>query len=228
MVVGAGNAFGCYCQWRAYDISMSRAAMLSNFDDLVAIGLGYAVLGELSILTPVLTAGIAVSVISVMVFAISGRHNKLNNGKSVYQLAAWVAGYTLVWGAALFSMRFFSLQGLNILTYVAAWYMGSLLGALFTRFVIIGKKEEGEPLTRVQLAKVLLLAIGIFTSLMLNYWMRMLVPITVIQPIQLVAEMSIPALIGLIFFREIRGMSRQEIVIIAFGLMGVVMIAISF
>jgi hypothetical protein len=227
MVVGAGNAFGCYCQWRAYDISMSRTAMLSNFDDLVAIGLGYAFLGELQLLTPILTAGIVVSVVSVMVFAIAGRRDKLKDGKSVYQLIGWVLGYTLVWGISYFSMRFFSLQGISIPTYVAAFYVGSLLGALFTRFVIMGKKEEGEPLKPRQLAKVLLLAVGILTALMLSYWMRAFVPITVIQPIQLVAGMSIPALIGMIFFKEIHNMSRQEIVTIGFGLVGVAIIAIS-
>lgn len=227
-VIGAANAFACYCHWRAYDISMSRTAMLSNFDDLTAIGLGYAVLGELRVLTPILTAGIVLSVISTTVFAQVTHRGKSNGGRSADQLAVWVLGYTLIWGVAMFSMRFFSLQGLNILTYVVAWYSGAWFGAIFTRFVIIGRDEAGPPLTRVQKAKVSLLAVGIWTSLMLAYYIRTLVPITVVQPIQLVAEMSVPAIIGLTIFGERRSMSRKEIAVIVVGLIGISLVAIGF
>jgi len=224
-VIGAANAFGCYCHWRAYDISMSRTAVLSNLDDLLAIGLGYAVLGELRVLTPILTVGIVVSVTSAMVFA-KIKHS--NDESSNHRLIGWVLGYTIIWGVAMFSMRFFSLQGLNIFTYIAAWYFGAWLGALFTRFVIMGCEEAGPPLTYAQRAKVLLLAVGIWTSLMLAYLMRTLVPITVIQPIQLVAELSIPTIIGLTIFGEARNMSRREMAIITAGLIGVSLIAVGF
>lgn len=227
-VIGAANAFACYCHWRAYDISMSRTAMLSNLDDLTAIGLGYAVLGELRVLTPILTAGIVLSIISATVFARVKCRDKSNDGRSADRLAVWVLGYTMIWGVAMFSMRFFSLQGLNILTYVVAWYFGAWLGALFMRFVLMGRDEAGPPLTHVQKAKVSFLAVGIWTSLMLAYLMRTLVPITVVQPIQLVAEMSVPAIIGLTIFGEGRSMSRQEIVMIVLGLVGISLITIGF
>ena len=207
---------------------MSRTAMLSNLDDLLALSLGYAFLDELSILTPILTAGIIVSIISAMVFARTKHHSKLNNGVSSRRLATWVFGYTVIWGITWFSIRFFSLQGINILTYVAAWYFGSWLGALGTRYIIMGRKEAGSPLTRPQLAKVSLLAICIWTSLMFAYLMRTLVPITVVQPMQLIAEMSIPTIVGLMIFREAHSMSRREIVTIAIGLIGVTLIAVGF
>ena len=226
-VIGAANAFACYCHWRAYDISMSRTAMLSNLDDLIAIGLGYAVLGELRVLTPILTAGIFLSVISATVFARIKHRDKSNDGRSA-RLAVWVFGYTVIWGLAMFSMRFFSLQGLNILTYVVAWYSGAWLGALVTRFVLMGRDEAGPPLTHTQRGKVFLLAVGIWTSLMLAYLMRTLFPITVLQPIQLVAEMSVPALIGLTIFNEARSMSRREIVMIIMALVGISLIAVGY
>ena len=225
-VIGAANAFGCYCHWRAYDISMSRTAVLSNLDDLIAIGLGYALLGELSVLTPILATGVVVSVVSATVFA-RIRHTN-GNGKSGRQLIGWVLGYSIIWGVAMFSMRFFSVQGMNLLTYVAAWYGGSWIGALFTRFVIMGKVEAGAPLTHSQRAKVFLLAVGIWTSLMFAYWMRELVPITVVQPVQLVAEMSIPTIIALFFFGEAASLSRQEKYTIAIALLGVVLVAIGY
>lgn len=223
-VIGAINAFGCYCHWRAYDISMTRTAMLSNLDDLFAIGLGYIFLGEMGVLTPILSTGIAISLISAIMFVIIKRSKDVSPGR----LMGWVLGYSILWGVAMFSMRFFSVQGLSMPTFVVAWYIGAWIGALFTRFIIMGRDEAGPPLTYTQRTKVFLLAIVIWTSLMFAYWMRELVPITIIQPIQLVAEMSIPAIIAMIFFGEMRDMSRKEIVVIVCGLIGVALIMISF
>lgn len=227
IAIGAANAFGCYCLWRAYDISMSRAAILSNLDDLIAIGLGYAVLGEWGVLTPALAAGVAISVVSATVFA---RLKVSHEGEkaSRVRLMSWVLGYSSIWGIAMFSMRFFSVQGLHILTFVAAWYAGAWLGALLTRYVIMGQDEAGPPLAPAQRGKVFLLAVSVWTSLMCAYWMRVLVPITVVQPMQLVAEMSIPALIALIFFGEARSASRREILVIVAGILGITLIAIGY
>ena len=227
-VIGAANAFGCYCHWRAYDISMARTAVLSSLDDLIAITLGYAHLGELAILTPTRAMGIMVSVISAIVFARVKNAGKSDDTSAGRKLILWVFGYSIIWGFAIFSMRFFAIEGLHLLSYVAAWYVGAYFGALVTRFGIMGKKEAGQPLTHIQLMKVLLLAVVIWTSLMFAYWMRELVPITIIQPIQLVGEMSIPTIIALIFFGEARTMSRTEIVVIISGLIGVALIAIAF
>jgi len=224
-MIGVANAFACYCHWRAYDISMSRTAVISNLDDVVAMGLGYAVLGEMNVLTPILLAGIILSLVSATVFA-RVKYRKSNDNVFSGYLIVWVLGYTLAWGVAMFSMRFFYLQGLNILTYVIAWYFGSFLGALLTRFAIMGRGEAGPPLTLNQLMKVFLLAIAIWTAIMVDYWIRTLGPITVIQPIQLVAEMSVPSIIGLILFKESRNMSRLEISLILVGLAGITLIAV--
>ncbi|MFH0857160.1 MAG: hypothetical protein V1848_00220 [Candidatus Magasanikbacteria bacterium] len=223
--IGVLNAFGCYCHWRAYDISMSRTAMLSNLDDLFAIGLAYAVLGELDVLNPMLIAGIAVSFICATIFA-TMKHSA--GGAPSAQHIWWVLGYSSVWGFAFFAMRFFSVKGMHILTFVVAWYVGAWIGALITRFVIMGKKESSIPLTLPQKGKLLFLALMVWTSLMVSYWMRELVPITVIQPIQLVAEMFIPSVIGLIFFGEARNMSRWEIFVIASSLIGIVLVSFGF
>lgn len=223
-VIGTANAFGCYCHWRAYDISMSRTAMSSNLDDLIAIGLGYALLGELNVLTPVLTAGVVVSVASAIIFS---RFKRSDNG-SYIRLINWVLGYSGIWGVAAFSMRFFSVQGLSLLTFVTAWYLGSWLGALLMRFAIMGRDEAGLALSSTQQAKVFLLAVVIWTSLMLSFWMRELVPITVVQPILLVAEMSIPTVIAMILFGEAGEMSKKEIVVIIGGLIGIALIAVGY
>ncbi len=223
-VIGAANAFACYCHWRAYDISMARTAVMSNLDDLLAMALGYLLLGELRVLTPLLAAGVILCLVSAIVFA---KIKQKKDGAPV-RLIGWVIGYSTIWGVAIFSMRYFSLQGLSMPTYVVAWYFGAWCGALLTRFVLIGPHEAGPPLTLVQRSKVFLLAGGIWTSLMMSYWIRELLPNTVAQPIQLVAEMCIPVFTAMVFFGEARTMSRKELLVIFGGIIGVILIAIGF
>ncbi len=223
-IFGAANAFACYCHWRAYDISMARTAVLSTLDDFTAIGLGYLLLGELQVLTPLLTAGVVISALSATMFA----RVKNPSDATSRTLILWVLGYSSIWGVAMFSFRYFSLQGLHILTFIAAWYSGALVGALITRFLIMGHAEAGPPLSYRGRAKVFLLAVLIWTSLMFAFRMRELVPVTVIQPIQLVSEMSIPAIIAMIFFGEAKKMSRKEVAVIAGGLLGVILIAVAY
>ncbi|HBV01183.1 MAG TPA: hypothetical protein DEF00_02175 [Candidatus Taylorbacteria bacterium] len=223
-VIGAGNAFACYCHWRAYDISMARTAMLSTLDDFTAIGLGYLLLGELQVLTPLLTAGVVISAVSAIMFSRVKNPSEATSRSLIF----WVLGYSSIWGVAMFSLRYFSLQGLSMITFGAAWYSGAFIGALITRFVIMGRDEAGPPLSNGERAKVFLLAVLIWTSLMFCYRLRELVPVTVIQPIQLVSEMSIPAIIGMMFFGEAKKMSRKEIAVIAVGLLGAVLIAVAY
>ena len=128
----------------------------------------------------------------------------------------------------MFFERFFAVRGLSLPAFIMAWYIGAWFGALFTRFVIMGQAEAGPPLTCIQQAKVFLLAAVILGSLVLNYWVRQLVPITVIQPIQLVAEMAVPAIIAMVFLGEARSMSRKEMAVIVGGLIGIVLIVAGF
>lgn len=221
--IGVINAFGCYCHWRAYDISMSRTAVMSNLDDIIAISLGYIFLGELTVLTLVLAAGVGVSLASATLFLKA--KNPTEEGPKGY-LIGWVFGYTCAWGVAMFSLRAFALKNIAMPTFALAWYNGSFLGALFIRFILMGRDEAGPPLTHSARAKVSILSLGIWTSLMLDYWMREHFPITVIQPIQLVAEMSIPAIVGFYFGKAT--MTRKEILVIVVGLVGVALIAIAF
>lgn len=224
-LLGIFNAFGCYCHWRAYDISMSRTAMLTNLDDLIAMSLGYLVLNEIRELNPLLATGVLVSVISTLVFS---RSRYIKNGQTSPSLLGWVIGYSLVWGIALFSMRYFSLKDVSMFAFAIFWYAGSWLGALIVRFFVMRSREAGNPLDFTQLKKVFFLAILVWTSLLFNYWLRMLVPITVIQPIQLVAEMSIPAALGLFWFHEIKSMNRKEKLSIGFGLAGLLLVVIAY
>lgn len=107
------------------------------------------------------------------------------------------------------------------------WYFGSLLGSLAV-YLIAGKKEAGKPLTVRQIVKVIPLSVTIVTSVSMLYWAKTLAPITVLQPIQQVAEMILPTLLGLYLFKEVKHLTRLDKVVFAVGIAGGLIVALSY
>lgn len=235
--IGAVNAFACYCHWRSYAISMAKTSMLMNLDDLTAMGLGLLILGETSVLTPMLTIGIIVSIVSASVFMYFGSVKRDPEQKTEsIQLMFWVLGYSFIWGFASFAMRYFVTNGVSILSFVTPWYIGAWMGALVVRFFIMGKTEAGAPLTLGQTQHIFNLAFTIFTAMLLTVWVRSILPLTVSNPIELVAEMALPTVIAIWWFKEHRNeeintkgkLTKGELYTILAGIIGTVIIAITF
>lgn len=231
-VIGAFNAFACYCHWRAVDISLSRTSLFTQADDLICLGLGYIILGEGKFLSAWLGIGLILSLMSVFMFTFAKtRAPKTDNAqmfkRKKWTIGVWVALYSIIWGVAVFSMRYFSLQGMSLPSYIAAWYSGSYIGALAV-FLLGGKKEAGKPLKMAQILRVAPLSLVIWLSLMSAYWAKMLAPITVVQPICQVSEMIFPTLIGLWIFKEAKELNFWSRLAIALGLAGGTTIALSF
>lgn len=231
-IIGAFNAFACYCHWRAVDISLSKTSLFTQADDFIAIALGYLVLHEEKFLGPWLAIGIISSLGAVLwLTSTKAWATKKNNGQSAAvktrRLVGWVILYSVIWGGAIFSMRYFAVEGMSLPSYIASWYGGSLIGALVT-FAFAGKKERGVPMTRRQILNVLPLAITIWLSLMTAYWSKLLAPITVVQPILLVTEMIFPTIIGLWIFKETKELNNPDRLAFAMGLVGGLIIALSF
>ncbi len=231
-IIGAFNAFACYCHWRAVDISLSRTSLFTQADDLICLALGYIILGEGKFLSTWLGIGLTLSLVSVSIFTFAKtRTPKADNAQKPEQkkwtIGIWVMLYSVIWGVAVFSMRYFSLQGMSLPGYIAAWYSGSYIGALVV-FLLGGKKEAGAPLKRAQILRVAPLSLVIWLSLMSVYWAKMLAPITVVQPIFQVSEMIFPTLIGLWIFKEAKEMNIWSRLAIVLGLAGGTIIALSF
>lgn len=231
-IIGAFNAFACYCHWRAVDISLSKTSLFTQADDFIAIALGYLVLHEARFLGPWLAIGVILSLGAVLwltsakAWAVE-KKNGQSTAMRTRQLVGWVMLYSVIWGGAIFSMRYFAVGGMSLPSYIASWYGGSLIGALIT-FALAGKKERGAPLTRGQILNVLPLAITIWLSLMTAYWSKSLAPITVVQPILQVTEMIFPTIIGLWIFKEAKELTNPDYLAFGMGLVGGLIIAMSF
>lgn len=228
-VIGMFNAFACYCHWRAVDISLSRTSLFTQADDLICLALGYVVLGEGKFVGPILAMGLALALGSVALFTYTNaRSAQPKPEEKKGRIGFWVALYSVIWGVSIFSMSYFSLKGVSLPSYMAAFYGGSLVGAICV-FLLGGKKEAGVSLPLAQIVRgVAPLSLCIWLSLMSSYWARMLAPITVVQPVFQVSEMIFPTLIGLWIFKEKRELSCRGWVAIALGLAGGITIALSF
>ena len=232
MVIGAFNAFACYCSWRAVAISMSKTAIATQWDDMITLGLGYLVLNEGKLLNPILLVGVVISVGSALFFTLVRKAPSTEMSSPTAtpersRLGLWIILYSVIWGGAVFSMRYFALEGISLLSYVAAWYAGSFLGALVV-FAVAGKKEAGENLTRKQVVGIIPLAASCWLPLMTEYWISSLAPTTVYQPIYQVAEMVLPTIIGLWLFKEAKDLRPIDKAVFAVGMAGGLIIVLSY
>lgn len=228
-LVGCINSGAAYCQWRAIEISQSRTAVFTWADDLIAIGLGYAILSEQRYFTPSLILGVVVCVGSAIAIAFlkTRTSHKQRHYSSEMVLFGWIAAYSVVWGGAAFMMRVFGLRATSMFWFVTAWYTGSVLGAMIIRYAS-SEKEQGSPLTLKGFAGVFVLAMIALGSLLLMYWASMLAPITVTQPIHQVAELVFPVLVGLFVFKERQHLSRKGNLLLALSATGGLVIAFSY
>lgn len=228
--IGCVNAFGAYCQWRAMAISLSKTALFTYWDDLIAMGLGYAFLAETKFLTPSLGLGIVIATVAVVALP-HVRRSKTEQDELARQqwreLISWVARYSVIWGAVPLAMRYFGLRSVAVPSFLAAWYSGAFIGALGIR-LLSSAEEAGAKLTWRDLCLVLALSCAIGLALSLKYWAYGLAPITVLQPIYQVGEMVMPTIVGLVIFKEAEQLSRVEKLLFVLGIEGGFVIALSF
>ncbi len=211
-VVGLGiaSSYATYCQWRAVDISLSKSSVFSWAPSFVAIILGLWILGEGAELGKrhVLAIGLCLVAVVLLTWGRSRgsrkdhSHAKPMVVKDKWKLGILVAQYSVIWGVAIFSFRYFSVGALPLPSYVLAWYIGSLLGALVIRFfsaeVVPRKlsiKSEDKSLIRQ-------LSLSVWGSLVLTYWCLSLAPLVVVQPLLHMSGLLLPTLLGLITFKE--------------------------
>lgn len=225
IVIGIMNALGCYCYWRAIAISLSKTSVFTWADDLIGMSLGYIILKEANFLNVWLEIGIIICLTAVFVFLYDKWHNRKDNSRRG-SIGIWIAIYSIVWGVAIFSMRYLAIDGMSPLSFTPAWYLGSLIGALTVFIITSGYKEKA--LRFHQIKKIIPLSAIIMISLMLAYGVRMLAPLIITQPVYQISEMIFPTIIGLWIFKEIKELNFISKVAIAAGLIGGLIILFSY
>lgn len=222
-VTGFFNAYGAYCQWRAIDISLSRTSIGTQFDDAIAIMIGYFFLGEAKFFGLQLVLGILLcftAAIALIGFKINGR------GMVNRQLVGFVLKYSLIWGIAGASFKYFNLQNLPLARFLVSWYGGSVLGA-FSFFFLANKNKTSLILRKKEIGSILVLASFVWLSLALAYKAAQFTQIAIYQPIFLVSEAVFPTIIGLYLFHERKELVGREWLAIAIGIIGTILVGLS-
>ncbi|MDO8584832.1 MAG: hypothetical protein Q7R85_01785 [bacterium] len=228
--VGIANAFGAFCQWKSIGYSLSKNALFTVWDDIIAMTLCFTVLHEGKFLNPWIIAGIVTSFIAIVCFFRHGWRKMQkaetsgsaeSNSSTPPAFYACVAGYSIIWGVAVFLMRKFAVEGVSLGTFLVGWYGGAATGAMliFLAGVELNPKCT-QPLTKKSIQWTCVLSVSIIASLLLQYWSLRKAPLVIVQPIFLTGEMIIPALIGLYFFKEKKDLDKAERWYFAIGITG--------
>ncbi len=228
VAVGFINGFGAYCQWRAIELSLSKTSLFTWGDDLIAMLLAWYFLNEVQFLTTPTMVGVGLSFAAVVLFSYSDYRHKSEKEKGRHPLAlyGWIAGYSVIWGVAVFCARYMALENVSPSTFIAGWYSGSLLAAI----IILQWKRRSQR-SKITLRDLVLsvgLGLVILSALGLNYWAFMVAPLFVVQPLFLVSEMVLPALIGLFGFGEKKEYGLAEWVYLCIGVVGTLFVIIGF
>ncbi|MBI4065734.1 hypothetical protein HY412_00880 [Candidatus Kaiserbacteria bacterium] len=232
MGVGVLNAFANIMQWRATKVSMSKTSMLSFGDDIIAVLLAWVIIGDGKYLNGVSASGMVLCLLTGILFW--WHSNKTKAGKETSSFYFHVLAYCMLWGIAIFSQRYFAFNNLSVAQFVFAWYLGSFLtmAAIFTgRAVVRTISNSGEKAIAFRFkdyAIVFVYALGIAGGLAIEYWAKILAPLTVVQPIFLVSEAVIPTIIGWTIFRERKTFDRAQWSFSALGFTGVILLAFGF
>lgn len=226
LAIGLGvlNSYGEYCAWRAMDISLSKTAIGTQMDDLIAISVEYLFFGAAVVYRPSLLVGIALCFTAVFFLTGLGATKKdlLNR-----RLIKFVIGYSVFWGLADASFRFFNLKGLPMSEFLICWYAGSCLGIAALMFFFNYIKREKISLKTSKRDKrdaIILSLSGAWIPMAIGYMIAKLVPVAVYQPVFLVSEAVLPTLIGLLYFKEHKEMKPKEWIAIALGFIGTILV----
>lgn len=231
MVIGLVNSLALYCSWRSINISLSKAALLTQADDLIAIGLAWFVLKDGHSLTWTGVLGVSLCLVAVGLFLwprnTGDKHQVDKINEENLALFGWVAGYSILWGLDMFIQRYVAILGMPIPEYVFWRYSSSFLGAMVI-FWTFGQQESGEKLTWRGVRGVLVLAMISWSSMLLEYFAFTKAPLPVVQPIFQVTESIFPAIIGLYVFKEKNRLQPAERLAFVIGLAGCLILAIKF
>ena len=238
-MIGFVQAFGTYCHWRAFDISMSKTSLYAWPDDLLAMLLAMWWLNEVQVLNAPMVTGVMCSLVAMMLFAKSDAAKKSDaqNKKHPLTLWLWVLGYSALLGRAFFSLKCFALEKVPVLEFIHPWYWGAVIAALIVCTIATRGRFGIVTLPASSIGLSSALGVGILCSLVLTFSVLRLAPLVAAQPMFMVTEAAIPALIGLLElkvlgvrlgFAEGRQYDRFEWSCFGLGAVGVCLIALGY
>lgn len=218
--VGFINAFGSYLQWQASGLSLSKTVLFFPLMEVVTIALAIVFLGEAVLWNNQLIFGAILCFAAMWLFRLpksKGDDKEILSGKWLSSTVLMV----LIFGLAGFLVKLFSFQ-IPMETFLVGWYAGALVGTIP---ILALEKQNPFPVSRKTMLIVIPVSIAIIGALFALYWTYQLGgPVAMVLPVRGLAITAIPALLGLLFFKERKELSGREWLGFAIGVIGVVLI----
>ncbi len=225
--LGLINSLAVYCNFRAINFSLSKTSVLLPFSSVVAMALGFIFLDEIKFLNKSLILGIFLCFTSAIFFL----KNKISfSGSSPRQnilFIRWIIGLSVFWGIVAFFIRYFAVNGVSSSEFIFCWYAGSFLGSILL-LIPNRQHEKYNKLDYRSIFNIILLALSVWLSFLFAYKANILAPLAVNEPIFIICEMISPVIIGLFWFKEIKKISLYDIIGLALGIAGGIIIALGY
>jgi drug/metabolite transporter (DMT)-like permease len=203
---------------RAMQLSMSKTLLVLPLSTATAVTLSAAFLGEWALLNPATLGGL-VNLLGtgVTIFgAILLNHRDQHVHHRPHKRPEWLVPvilFIVVNGTIDFFIKVFAGQAIDAPTYVASWYVGTLIGAIPLYFMYVHKKHANLKSIWVRphtAALIIASGIGIVGSLVVTFMALKYFAASVFFPLQTFANLAAGVLIGLFFFKEYRSLHKNE------------------
>ena len=222
-VVGFFNAFGNYCQWQAFGLSLSRSSLFFPLTEVWTISLALLFLGEIPLWSLQLILGVALCFAATWLFRFSAKSKKEAKTVLMKKWLIFTVGMITVFGTATFLVKVFSAT-IPRETFLMGFYMGSFVGSLPILFI-----ERQNPLKTLLPKKtfltISLLGILVMSATLALYWTYQLGgPISLVHPVRGIFITLIPVLLGWFLFKERKGLSKMEWLAFLLGIVGAILV----
>ena len=228
--LGVANSFACYAQWRAYDISLSRASTFASGHDLISLILGVLILGDKFPLTPSFLIGVSLIMLAMGIMTYQRRTRaRLITGSgetSSTPIGIWIAIYVVIWGVVGFLMRYFATNGLPPFSFGIAFYFGSFVGAVLLASFSVYRGYRFVFPARQDALIVGALSILVMISTLASFWTLAVAPLTIVKPLEQITGQIFPLLAGLILFGEHKQLNKATRCGIVIGATGGLLLAL--
>ena len=215
--VGLINAWGAYCQWRAYGYSLSKTVLFFPLTGMITVSLAAIFLGEEAIYTPQIILGSILLFSAAFFLAKEGAEEKKDFN---FRWLFFVLGMVLIQGFTIFMAKHFS-GSVARSTFLLYWYAGSFLGSLI---VLLTERSDKRSFFQRAGWKIPLASLAMVGSMATVYWAFQLAPVAIIEPLRRFGMVLFPMLAGWFILKERRKLSKVQILGILLGISGALLI----
>ncbi|MDD5715903.1 MAG: hypothetical protein PHF98_04415 [Patescibacteria group bacterium] len=230
VAVGAVNAFGSYLFWASIRVNLTRTSLFLVMSDIGAVGLALAFLGEAGMVRTGVWVGSAVSVSAALLLVVRDVWRERSERQAVpVRFYGTCIGAMVIFAFSLFLIRLSAAQEIALGTFLGGWYTGT--GIVATVLFLCTRRSRAATgqvrLVGRETFWSFVMALSFVGSVCLTFWAYRS-PIVAVQPFFMVMRVAGPLAIGLIWYREHKTLDRLGWYALAIGIVGVLIIGVSF